>query len=229
MLVGSLHSPSRPLPRRVSIIRPRLIRHRSPGSYYSPHILITGVIFPNAPFSVAHSTPIPSSPRPAGRPAKRHPPPLIMAIIQRPAHSTSKDEAKDGTRGWRAVFRSSHRLVVPRIRRRPVAYCPQGLSIPGRRQFPWHISRTVFLSSSHPPRLIASSIQRLAIPFGQAGKQARQDGGRSSAVLGPVIVSPPRLVIAPSRPSCRMGRAKGVSFLSTPSHPSHNGASFLFR
>lgn len=128
--------------------------------------------------------------------------PRIMASHQgihpnAPPHD-KQDEAKDRTRGWRAVPLVAS-LIVPRIRRRPVAYCPQGLSIPGRRQFPWHISRAVFLSSSHPSRLIASSIQRLTIPFGQAGKQARQDGGRSSAVLGPVIVSPPRLVIAPLR------------------------------
>ena len=79
-----------------------------------------------------------------------------------------------------------------------------------------HIFRAVFLSSSYPPQLIASSVQRLTVPSGRASKQARQDGGRSSAVLGPVIVSPPRLVIAPSRPSCRMGRAKSVSFPSVP-------------
>ncbi len=73
---------------------------------------------------------------------------------------------------------------------------PARFSIPGRRQFTGgHIFRAVFLSSSHPPRLIVSSAPRIAVPSGRASRTA---GGPR-----PGIVSPPRLVFAPSRPSCR--------------------------
>lgn len=106
-----------------------------------------------------------------------------------PPHD-KQDEAKDGTRGWRAV------PLVASPRRASLSRCPVLLVVPvavpphiARRGFPsrgggnsrvGHIFRAVFLSSSYPPRLIASSIQRLAIPSGQAGKQAGQDGGRLS-------------------------------------------------
>lgn len=63
-----------------------------------------------------------------------------------------------------------------------------------------HIFRAVFLSSSHPPRLIVSSAPRIAVPSGRASRTA---GGPR-----PGIVSPPRLVFAPSRPSCRRAGRK---------------------
>lgn len=71
------------------------------------------------------------------------------------------------------------------------------------------------------PQLISSvPAYRLIRPTARrsirASKQARQDGGRSSAVLGPAIVSPPRPVIAPVSPLMSACGAKGVSFPSAP-------------
>lgn len=76
-----------------------------------------------------------------------------------------------------------------------------------------HIFRAVFISSSHPPRLIIPSVPRLAVSI--RGKQA---GGRRHLIpfswryRGHLIVSS----FAPSRLSCRRGGAKGVSFTSVP-------------
>lgn len=58
--------------------------------------------------------------------------------------------------------------------------------------------------------------QGISSRFGLVAPSRHPCGGRSSAVLGPVIVSPPRLVIAPSRSSCRIVGVKGVSFPSVP-------------
>lgn len=105
-------------------------------------------------------------------------------------------------------------LIVPRIHRRPVAYCPQGLSIPGRRQFPGRsyiprrFPQLISFAPSH--RLIRPTAYRSIRTGKQAGKARR----RAILALGPVIVSPPRLFIAPSRHSCRTGGAKSVSFPS---------------
>lgn len=77
--------------------RHRIIRSRS------PHLLIPGVIFPHAPFSVAHPFMPPSSPPTQDDRAKRPPPPLIMASIKRPAHSTSRTRRRTERGEWRAV------------------------------------------------------------------------------------------------------------------------------
>lgn len=148
--------------------------------------------------------------------------PRIMASHQgihpnAPPHD-KQDEAKDRTRGWRAV------PLVASPRRASLSRCPVLLvvsfAVPphiARRGFPsrgggnsrgGHIFRAVFLSSSYPPRLIASSVPRLSVPSWQASRQGKTAGGHRrfsppSSYLSPVIVSQPYLVFAPSRPSCR--------------------------
>lgn len=70
--------------------------------------------------------------------------------------------------------------------------------------------------SSHQMRGKQARRQGISSRFGLVAPSRHPCGGRSSAVLGPVIVSPPRLVIAPSRSSCRIVGVKGVSFPSVP-------------
>lgn len=50
---------------------------------------------------------------------------------------------------------------------------PAGGGISGRRQFPGHIFRAVFPSSSRPPRLIVSSATRPAVPIRAGGQRHR--------------------------------------------------------
>lgn len=155
--------------------------------------------------------------------------PRIMASHQgihpnAPPHD-KQDEAKDRTRGWRAVFRSS-----------PHSSCLVSIAAPShivRRGFPsrgggnsqgGHIFRAVFLSSSHPPRLIASSVPRLTVPSGRASKQARQDGGRSS-LSAPS--SYPRPVSSSPRLATRVARAGRRASRSR--RPARSGSRFLTR
>lgn len=128
-----------------------------------------------------------------------------------PPHD-KQDEAKDRTRGWRAVplvasprraslSRCPVLLVVsvavpPHIARR--GFHPGEAAIPGGSYIPHRFPQLILSAPAH--RLIRPTALR---PI-RASKQAGQDGGRSSAVLAPVIVSQPRLVFAPSRPSCRL-------------------------
>lgn len=107
--------------------RHRLIRFRS------PHLLIPGVIFHHAPFSVAHPSMPPSSPPTQDDRAKRPPPPLIRAFIQRSVPRQAERGEKRNERmacGSRSSSRSSSlmgsslRVVARRILRSPVAYLP---------------------------------------------------------------------------------------------------------
>lgn len=144
--------------------------------------------------------------------------PRIMASHQgihpnAPPHD-KQDEAKDRTRGWRAV------PLVASPRRASLSRCSVllvvSVAVPphiARRGFSsrgGHIFRAVFLSSSYPPRLIASSIQRFAIPSGQAGKQARQDGGRLSVPSSYPRPDPssPRLAHRVARTGRRASRSR---------------------
>lgn len=101
---------------------------------------------------------------------------LIMAIIQRPAHSTSTTRRRTG-RGDDVRFfdRCLDRCAsfARRGHRRPIAYRPHGF--PSKRDGNSqgiHTFRAVFLSSSHPTRLIASSV-----PSWQASRQGKTAGG----------------------------------------------------
>lgn len=221
-----------------ALISSALVAH---ASIPSPHILIPVVISPDAPFSVAHSTPMPPSPRPAGRPGKTpstahasgH---RIRAFIQTPRSldKQGRGEERDEGMACGPARCLAHRASLSR--------CPPCCSLcpsPSRRISPagaFHLGEAAILGEviySAPfslahlirPRLIASSVQRLTVPSGRVSKQARQDGGRSSAVLGSVIVSPPRPVIAPSRPSCRRtgrmaSRSRRSARLAVPVFPS---------
>ena len=104
--------------------------------------------------------------------------------IDRPAHSTSRTRRRTGRGGWRAVFRSSPRLPArrpswPRCPVLPVmsvavpSHIARRGGISGRRQFPGHIFRAVFPSSSRPPRLIVSSATRPAVPIRAGGQRHR--------------------------------------------------------
>lgn len=122
-----------------------------------------------------------------------------------PRSLDKQDEAKDGTRGWRAV------PLVASPRRASLSRCPVllvvSVAVPphiARRGFPsrgggnsrgGHIFRAVFLSSSYPPRLIASSVPRLFVPSGQASRQGKTAGGHRrfsppSSYPSPVSSSP---------------------------------------
>lgn len=106
-----------------------------------------------------------------------------------PPHD-KQDEAKDRTRGWRTV------PLVASPRRASLSRCPVLLVVPvavpphiARSGFPsrgggnsrvGHIFRAVFLSSSYPPRLIASSVPRLSVPSGQASRQGKTAGDPQS-------------------------------------------------
>lgn len=121
-----------------------------------------------------------------------------------PPHD-KQDEAKDRTRGWRTV------PLVASPRRASLSRCPVLLVVPvavpphiARSGFPsrgggnsrgGHIFRAVFLSSSYPHRLIASSVPRLSVPSGQASRQGKTAGGHRrfsppSSYLSPVSSSP---------------------------------------
>lgn len=153
--------------------------------------------------------------RTSGKNALRRP--RIMAIITTPRPSTSATRRKTGREdSVLALLVSS--LIVPRIRRRPVAYCPHGLSIPGRRQFPGRSyipRRFPQLTTSAPyHRLIASSIppHPSNSPPLNPGKQARQCSGRPSAPSSySRLVSSSHRPVSPLVSACG---AKGVSFLS---------------
>lgn len=75
-----------------------------------------------------------------------------------------------------------------------------------------------YIPRRFPQLILSAPAHRLIRPTAlrpiRASKQAGQDGGHSSTALGSVIASPPRPVIAPSRPSCRTGGANGVSLTS---------------
>lgn len=158
------------------------------GSYPSPHILINGVIFPNAPFSVAHSTPsMPSSPRPRRTPGKNALRRPIMAIIQRPAsRQARRGERRDKGMACGSAHRLTHRASYPSPSRRILsagAFHPGEAAIHGAyipRRFPQ------LISSAPAHRLIRLTARR-PIPAGkQAGKARR------------------RAVIGGSRPSHRI-------------------------
>ena len=131
---------------------------------------------------------------------------------KRPAHSTSKDEAKNGTRGWHAVLihrptQSPLPRVARRVRRRPAAYRPQGLSIPGRRQFPGKS----YIPRRFPQLISSAPAHRLIRPTDRRSiRTGKQDGGRSSARHR--ITAPSRLRPVSSLVSA--GGAKSVSLLS---------------
>ena len=160
-----------------------------------------GVISPHAPFSVAHPSMSlsPSRHAPQDAQAKRPPPPLIMASIKRPAHSTSRTRRRTERGEWRAV----HDRRLDRCLDRRCSRCPPPPHRISPAWFPsWAeggnsrgIFRAVFLSSFHPPRLIVSSIPRLAAPS--------QRASRRRAGIGSGIVSRSVSPFAPSRPSCR--------------------------
>lgn len=206
--------PSHPLPdgpphhaRSHLIISSRLAR---------PHILITGVIFPNAPFSVAHSTPMPSSPRPAGHPAKT--PSAAHASWQ----SSQRPAPRQAQRGERRDEKiacwlcSSHRsscLVSVAAAYRPQCFPSRG-GVNSRGIIPRRFPQLTTSAPYH--RLIASSIppHPSNSPPLNPGKQARQGSGRPSA---PSSYS--RLVSSSHRPVSPLvsaGGAKSVSFPSVP-------------
>ena len=98
-----------PRHRRSSVARRISITHALASSAITPWVHTPrrissspDVIFPNAPFSAAHSTPMPPSPRPPRRTPGKTPTAAhasghrIKAIIQRPAHSTSRTRRKTG-------------------------------------------------------------------------------------------------------------------------------------
>lgn len=124
-----------------------------------------------------------------------------------------QDEAKDGTMGWRAVPLVAS-LIVPRCLVAPVLLVVS-VAVPphiARRCFPsrgggnsrgGHIFRAVFLSSSYPPRLIASSVPRLSVPSGQASRQSKTAGGHRR-------FSPPSSYPSPVSSSPRLAPRVGV-------------------
>ena len=143
--------------------------------------------------------------------------PRIMASHQgihpnAPPHD-KQDEAKDRTRGWRAV------PLVASPRRASLSRCPVllvvSVAVPphiARRGFPsrgggnsrgGHIFRAVFLSSSYPPRLIASSVPRLSVPSEQASRQGKTAGGYRR-------FSPPSSYPSPVSSSPRLAPRVGV-------------------
>ena len=176
---SSPRSPSHPLPRRVPSLTPRFIRSRS------PHLLIPGVIFPHAPFSVAHPF-MPPSPRPRRipgrnalrRPSSWHP---SNAPLTRQAGRGEERNERNGVRFTivaSIVVSIVVALIARRVRRSPVAYRPARFHHGGDGN-----SRGVYsapFSSAHPvrPRLIVSSVPRLAVPLGRADKQTA--GGKAS-------------------------------------------------
>ena len=119
-----------------------------------------------------------------------------------PRPPTSTTRRKTG-RGDSVLALLVSSLIVPCIRRR---------RIPPRRGFPsrgggnsrgGHIFRTVFLSSSYPPRLIASSVPRLSVPSGQASRQGKTAGGYRR-------FSPPSSYPSPVSSSPRLAPRVGV-------------------
>lgn len=150
-----------------------------------------------------------------------------------PRSLDKQDETKDGSRGWRAVPLVAS-LIVPRCLVAPVLLVVS-VAVPphiARRGFPsrgggnsrgGHIFRAVFLSSSYPPRLIASSVPRLSVPSGQASRQGKTAGGHRrfsppSSYPSPGPSSPrlaPRVVRAGRRAS-RSRRFRAVIVLVHP-------------
>ena len=119
---------------------------------------------------------------------------IRVSTSQRPVSLDKHDEAGDGTMGWRAVLircpRSSFPVAsLPRVVVVVPSHIARRVSAPGRQQF-----RGAYIPRRFPQ--LISSAPRPAVSI----RVSKQDG---VAVLGPVIVSPPRLVIASSRPSCR--------------------------
>lgn len=118
--------------------------------------------------------------------------------------------------------------VARRVRRRPAAYRPQGLSIPGRRQFPGRS----YIPRRFPQLVLSAPAHRLIRPTAlrpiRASKQAGQDGGRSSAVLAPRhrIPAPSRLRPVSPLVSAGRGEERLVPVGSVPSSCSCVPASF---
>lgn len=126
---------------------------------------------------------------------------------------------------------SPARLIVPRClvapccplwRVRAVSrrISPAGAFHPGEAAIPGEVIYSAPFSSAHlihPGSSPHPSHDSPSHPGKQAGRARRR------ATLGSVIVSPPRLVIATSRLSCRTGGANGISF---PSAGSVSGSRF---
>lgn len=103
---------------------------------------------------------------------------------------------------------------------------PAGAFHPGKATIPGepHIFRAVFLSSSYPPRLIASSVPRLSVPSGQASRQVKTAGVHRRPSVpsshprpGP---SSPRLVPRVARAGRMASRSRRSVRLAGPVFPS---------
>lgn len=194
---SSPRSPSHPLPRRVPSLTPRFIRSRS------PHLLIPGVIFPHAPFSVAHPF-MPPSPRPRripGRNALRRPSSWHPSNAPLTRQAGRGEERNEGN-GVRFTIVAS--IVVALVaRRRPVAYRPARF-YPGGGGNSRGIYSAPFFSAH---RLIRPTARRSIRAGGQAnsrrqGKPVGQAGGRLS-------LSAPSRIPAPYRHRPRLAPRVG--------------------
>ena len=165
---------------------------------------------------------MPPSPRLAGRQEKRPPPPTHQGIASHqgihptPRSLDKQNEAKDGTRGWRAVPARclAHRASWSRCPLPVAAYpCPSRrisparFSIPGRRQF----TGGAYIPRRFPQLISSAPAHRLIRPTDRRSiRTGKQDGGRSSARHR--ITAPSRLRPVSSLVSA--GGAKSVSLLS---------------
>ena len=187
--------------------RHRLIRSRS------PHLLIPGVIFPHAPFSVAHPFMPLSSPPTQDTRAKRPPPPLIMASIKRPApRQAERGEKRNEGNGVR--FTIVALIVVALVaRRRPIAYRPHGFH-PGRKAVILGAYSAPF-SSAHLIRPGSSSHPSHGSPLHPSWQAG---GGRASVPASyPVPYCPhPRLASRVARAGRRASRSRRPARLAVP-------------
>ena len=137
---------------------------------------------------------------PAGRPAKRHPPLTHQGIASGYPHHNAPFLSTSTTRRETGRWDGVRFSFVAHAPRSPWPHCPV-LSSWSRRISPAGFpprgggnSGGAYIPRRFPQ--LISSAPRPAVSI----RVSKQDG---VAVLGPVIVSPPRLVIASSRPSCR--------------------------
>lgn len=115
----------------------------------------------------------------------------------------------------------AHRSSLPRVIVVSVVAPPhiaRMVSVPGKAAIPQgHIFRAVLPSSSHPPRLIVSSVPRLTVSI----RASKQDGG--GAIIG--LSSYPRPVSSSPRLAPRVARA-GRKASRPPSAGSVSGPRF---
>lgn len=212
-------SPSHPLPWRVPSLTPSPHPLSLSAYPYPRRHLSARTVFGSSFIRAAIAQP------PQDARARRPPPPLIMASIKRPAHSTSRTRRKAGRSEWRAV----PDRCLDRYLNRRCSRCPPSSHRISPARFPSRgggnsrggIYSAPF-SSAHLIRLGSSSHPPNGSPFHQDGRTSKQQkegkavgqAGERLSLSAPSSYSCPRIALALVSPLVSADGAKGVSFPS---------------